>query len=87
MTQTMPAGIILQLITREFKQNHFNYQQLERCIIEKLGLNLKNTQFVNCSKMTFTFIELLEFLVTKGKLLKQNQEYFLNPEVVCSCKN
>ena len=85
MTEQIPAGKVLQNIVNAFKDKEFNIKELKESLESEFKEKINEIKFVNCSGAEFNFSKLLEFLVSKGKLLANEDMYSLNPEFVCSC--
>jgi len=86
MAEQIPAGKVLQKIVDHFKNEEFTLEQLKEVLTNEFRVELKEIKFVNCSGTEFNFPELLDFLVSKSKLLKKGDKYSLNSEFVCSCE-
>ena len=85
MNQKIKAGKVLQKVMDHFQNKEFTSGQLKEVLVKEFEMELNDTKFVNCSGAEFNFTELLDFLVSKRKLLKQEDQYHLNSEFVCSC--
>lgn len=85
MDQKIKAGKVLQNVMDHFQNKEFTSEQLKEVLVKEFEIELNDLKFVNCSGAEFNFLELLNFLVSKGKLLKKEDKYNLNSEFVCSC--
>jgi probable metal-binding protein len=88
MDKQIAAGKVLQQITESFQNEEFTSNQLKALLDKVFNCSSNEMKFVNCSGREFNYVELLDFFVTKGKLLKKEEKkYTFNPDFVCNCKH
>ena len=81
------ANKVMGLIKACLSNESFSSEKLVQTIKTETDWDLEQDTFNNCHGACFKFDELLDFFVSKGKLLKNEDGFCLNPEFSCGCQH
>ena len=85
MEQKIPAGKILKEITQKFGDQEFSLKDLENFF--EGSLELSKVRFENCHEDNFSFSELIDFFVSRGKLKKDGEKLSVEKNFKCGCSH
>ena len=81
------AKKVLMKVNEGFGNRGFSLDEMKQLLESSLGINSSNATFQNCHGTEFTFNQLIDFFVAKGKLESQDGTYKVSTNFKCGCTN